>query len=144
MTTSWAEFAAVQPSLAASVRATFEVRKHATMATIRRDGSPRISGTEVEFADDGQLYVAMMPGTQRARDLRRHARVAVHCPTVDPPPEEPTAWPGEGKISATAVEVETDRFRLDLDQVVLTKVVGSDLEITAWRPAAGIATYRRG
>jgi hypothetical protein len=43
-----------------------------TLATLRRDGSPRISGTEVEFTD-GQVWLGMMPGSLKALDLRRRA-----------------------------------------------------------------------
>lgn len=140
--TSWAEFAATEPEFAASVRRTFAVRKHATMATVRRDGSPRLSGTEVEFDDDGQVYLGMMPGTRRADDLRRDPRVAVHCPTVDAPDDDPSAWPGDGKLDAVAVEVSPDRFRLDLAQVVWTRL-GDGLEITSWTPGSGLRTVRR-
>ena len=49
---SWREVESAAPELAQAVRECFAVRKHATMATLRRDGAPRISGTEVEFTDD--------------------------------------------------------------------------------------------
>ena len=48
----WSEFEAAEPEFAARVRSLLTSRKHLTMATLRRDGSPRISGTELEFADD--------------------------------------------------------------------------------------------
>jgi Pyridoxamine 5'-phosphate oxidase len=44
---SWNDVVAAKPEFADHVRRTFAVRKHATLATLRRDGSPRISGTEV-------------------------------------------------------------------------------------------------
>jgi hypothetical protein len=43
---TWREFEADQPALAANVRARMDVRKHKTLATVRADGSPRISGIE--------------------------------------------------------------------------------------------------
>jgi hypothetical protein len=52
----WAQVEAGAPTLAASVRGCFDVRKHGTMATLRADGSPRISGTEVQW-DDGALWI---------------------------------------------------------------------------------------
>ena len=58
---SWAEFEAAEPEFASRVRALMVSRKHLTMATLRRDGSPRISGTEVEFTE-GQLRIGSMPG----------------------------------------------------------------------------------
>jgi hypothetical protein len=99
--TRWAEFATDQPELATDVRRCFGVRKHATMATLRRDGSPRMSGTEVEFDDErGELVLGSMRGARKAQDLLRDPRVALHGPTVDPPEENPAAWPGEAKSPA--------------------------------------------
>lgn len=129
------------------------MREHATMATVRADGSPRISGTEVDFADDGDIYLGMMRGARRAADLRRDPRVAVHCPTGDPPEDDPSAWRGDGKIGARAVEVSDPhdlaaphRFRLELTDVVLTKVAagGQRLEISTWRPDGAVVVVHRG
>ncbi|MGH3773090.1 MAG: hypothetical protein ACRDRW_17140 [Pseudonocardiaceae bacterium] len=50
--TSWRDVVAAEPHFADHARRTFAVRKHATLATLRRDGSPRISGTEVDFFAD--------------------------------------------------------------------------------------------
>lgn len=141
--TSWHDVTVAEPELAAVVRRTFAIRKHATMATIRRDGSPRISGTEVDFADDGWIYLGMMSGARRAAELRRDPRVAVHCPTEDPPDDDPQRWLGDGKITARAEEVADHRFRLDIDSVVLTRVVGDELEITTWRPGGPARVVRR-
>jgi Pyridoxamine 5'-phosphate oxidase len=131
---SWADVATSAPELASTVRRTFTIRKHATMATIRRDGSPRISGTEVDFTDDGQIVLGMMAGARRAADLRRDPRVAIHCPTEDPPPDDPATWLGDGKITARAIEARPHQFRLDIDTVVLTRVAadGKSLEIHVW------------
>jgi hypothetical protein len=38
------------PELAALARRFLDAHVHKTLATLRRDGSPRISGTEVVFA----------------------------------------------------------------------------------------------
>ena len=43
---SWSDFEAAAPELAARVRARLDAHTHKTLATVRRDGSPRISGTE--------------------------------------------------------------------------------------------------
>jgi hypothetical protein len=131
--------------MADTVRRSFAIRKHATMATVRRDGAPRISGTEIDFADDGEVYLAMMGGARRTVDLRRDPRVAVHSPTVDPPDEDAASWLGDGKIAARVVEVQPDRFRLDLEQVVLTRVTpgAQELEITTWRPMIGTDIVHR-
>ena len=151
--TTWAAFAASEPDLAARVRATFTVRKHATMATLRRDGAPRISGTEVEFDDAaGQLVLGSMPGALKALDLRRDARLALHSPTVDPPEDDPASWSGESKVSGLAVETsdpdradEAHRFVVDLAEVVLTTVgtPPDHLLIESWHPGRGLTRHER-
>jgi hypothetical protein len=144
--TSWTDVAAAAPELVEAVRGTFAVRKHATMATTSLDGTPRISGTEVEFADDGEIYLGMMTGAQRAADLGRDPRVALHCPTVDPPEGDPSSWLGDGKITAIAMPVaaaDSHRFRLDITRVVLTEVDGDALRITSWTPSGGLSVVAR-
>ena len=144
---SWAEIAAEVPDFAAIVKARFAVAKHATLATLRADGSPRISGTEVEFAD-GQVWLGSMPGAVKALDLRRDGRFALHSPSVDPPADDPSTWPGEAKMAGVAVEVEAagaHRFRLDISEVVLTRVeTGPDeLVVESWHPGRGHEVRRR-
>jgi hypothetical protein len=140
----WAEVEADQPELAARVRQLFDARKHKTLATLRRDGSPRISGTEVEFAG-GEVLLGMMPGSLKALDLRRDPRLALHGPTVDPT-EEPSAWPGEAKIAGRGIELTdpppadgSHRFRVDITEVVLTRVgtPADHLVIESWHPDRG-------
>ena len=147
---TWQEFADADAEFAEQVRHRFAMRKHATLATLRRDGSPRISGTEVEFGDDGELYLGMMPGSLKARDLRRDSRLALHSPTVDPPETDSTAWPGEAKLAGHGVEVseesdEAHRFRIDVTEVVLTTVApsGDHLVIRSWHPGRGVEERRR-
>lgn len=144
---SWAEVTAAAPDLAGEVRRRFAVRKHATLATLRRDGSPRISGTEVEFGD-GDIWLGSMPGAAKALDLRRDPRMALHSPTVDPPEDAPGEWEGEAKLSGRAVEVPGEpgshRFRLDITEVVLTRVHGNRLVIESWHPDRGRQVRERG
>jgi hypothetical protein len=148
--TSWAVVAEAEPDFAAHVLRCFAVRKHATVATLRRDGAPRISGTEVEFAADGEIYLGMMPGSVKALDLRRDPRLALHGPTEDAPESEPDSWLGDAKIAGRAVEVSdpgrTDaphRFRIHVDEVVLTTVSGDSLVIQSWHRGRGLETTRR-
>lgn len=145
--TWWEEVAAAEPDFAAHVRRTFAVRKHATLATLRRDGAPRISGTEIDFDEDGGLYLGMMPGSRKALDLRRDPRLALHCPTEDTPEDNPVSWLGDAKIAGRAVEVsdpqrldEAHRFRIDVSEVVLTTVgaPGDHLVIESWHPDRGL------
>jgi hypothetical protein len=141
----WIEFEAAEPGFARRVRTLMAARKHLTMATLRRDGSPRISGTEVEFAD-GQLRIGSMPGALKALDLRRDSRVAIHGPTEDPPSTDPAGWQGEAKVAGRAIEVDSGstahRFLIDVHEVVITGLndAGSHLVVESWTPGRG---YRR-
>ena len=143
---SWAAFAQEAPELADAVRAAFAVRKHCTMATLRADGGPRISGTEVQL-DDAELHIGSMPAAVKARDLLRDARVAIHSPTVDPPEGDERSWAGEAKVGGRAVEVPSDdashRFRIDVDEVVHTAVAGDALRIRSWHRGRGLQERTR-
>ena len=149
---SWSDVEAQAPELAAAVRACFDVRKHCTLATLRADGGPRISGTEVEWSE-GELWLGSMPGALKARDLQRDPRCAVHSPTVDPPEGDEASWAGEAKVAGTAIEVgavpghppQSHRFRLALTEVVHTRVApdGGALLITSWHPGRGVEERRR-
>lgn len=142
---SWSEFEAEAPELAARVRERLEAHKHKTIATIRRDGSPRISGTEAQL-EDGELWIGSMPNALKARDLQRDPRFALHSGS-----DEPDDWTGDAKVAGLAEEVESPhgpgshRFRLDLREV---STVGLDderkqLVITVWTPEGGVRTMKR-
>ncbi|RZU73711.1 hypothetical protein EV384_2130 [Micromonospora kangleipakensis] len=146
----WSDLVESEPEFAARVRARFQVRKHGTMATLRRDGSPRISGTEVDFAADGQLRLGSMAGALKALDLRRDPRVALHCPTEDTPEDDPGSWAGDAKIAGVAheeppAEDGSHRFRVELTEVVLTRVGDppDHLVIESWHPGRGLHRRER-
>jgi len=149
---SWAEFAAAEPALASRVQQRFDIRKHKTLATLRRDGSPRISGIEVEFAH-GELFLGMMPGSLKLFDLQRDPRLALHSPTDDPPPGNPQGWLGEAKLAGFAREVdfpdspvpEGRRFRVDITEAVITHLneAGDQLVVESWRPGKGVTRLER-
>ncbi|HEX9122019.1 MAG TPA: pyridoxamine 5'-phosphate oxidase family protein, partial [Actinomycetota bacterium] len=128
----------------------FGVAKHCTLATLRLDGSPRISGIEVELADDGP-WLGMMPGSRKTHDVHRDPRVALHCPTLDTPEDDPSSWPGDAKLAGRAIEVsgtgtgEGHRFRIDLAEVVLTRLGDppDHLVIESWRPERGLERRER-
>jgi len=145
--TSWADFEDAEPEFARRVRELFTSHKHHTMATIRRDGSPRISGTEVDFSD-GELVLGVMSGARRAADLRRDPRLALHTHTADPPEEDPSTWCGDAKVSGVAVEQPSDgshRFRVELGEVILTTVgtPADHLVIASWRHDRGLLRFDR-
>jgi len=144
---SWGEVRQQAAELAAAVEERFAARKHCTIATLRGDGSPRISGIEVQV-DAGQLMIGSMLGAVKARDLQRDPRFALHSATVDPP-EDPTAWPGEAKVAGRVEETgdgaDAHTWRLDLTEVVLTRIDadGQALVITSWHEGRGVRERRR-
>ena len=79
---TWDNFAAAAPELAAAARELFEAHTHLTIATLRKDGAPRISGIEAQFLL-GDLWFGSMPGAVKARDLQRDPRFALHSGTGD-------------------------------------------------------------
>jgi hypothetical protein len=145
---TWAEFETAEPEFASRVRRLMASRKHLTMATIRRDGSPRISGTELEFAGE-QLQIGSMPNAVKAMDLRRDGRVAIHGPTHDPSANEPAGWKGEAKVAGIAIEVESGsaahRFLIDIQEVVITRLnaAGNRLVVESWVPGRGYHRMER-
>jgi len=149
----WSQFEAEAPELSARVRARLDAHGHKTIATLRRDGSPRISGTEARFAD-GELWIGSMWQALKARDLQRDPRFALHSGS-----DEPSEWTGDAKLSGVAEEItDPERvrqlnggqgpshlFRLDLREV---STVGLDdsrkqLVIEVWTPGRGVRTKHR-
>ncbi|HEY7260438.1 MAG TPA: pyridoxamine 5'-phosphate oxidase family protein [Trebonia sp.] len=147
--TTWAQFENEAGDLAASIRARFEAAETHILATLRKDGSPRVSGSEVQFTG-GDLTFGSMLNAVKARDLQRDGRCAIH------------AHPSEGgdaKVAGIAREVTGEAknayvtgsepaegfhaFRLELSEAVMTSVEGGELVIRVWRPGLGVRTFRR-
>jgi pyridoxamine 5'-phosphate oxidase-like protein len=140
---SWSEFESQAPELAAEVRRRLDAHRHKTIATVRRDGSPRISGTETDFRD-GELWIGSMWKALKALDLRRDPRFALHSGS-----DEPDDWDGDAKLAGVAEEVSADgkshSFRLDLREVSTVRVneKRDGLVITVWTPDGGVREIRR-
>ena len=163
---TWAEFEAEAPELALRVRRLFDAGRHKTIATLRADGSPRISGIECEFVD-GELQFGSMTRSRKGADLQADPRFALHGPTVHPVDGCESEWPGEAKVSgrarfvgplpgpadadgdadteADAPAPEGDLFVADIDSVVLTSLDPSatKLVIESWSPAGGLRRVER-
>ena len=162
---TWKEVEASAPEFAAAVRARFDAHRHKLLATLRKDGAPRISGIEASFIN-GDLWLGMMAGSRKALDLRRDPRLALHSASEDPP-DDPGQWPGDAKIMGRAVEVtdpatiqaiqeaeggaggqeppESHLFRVEIDEVVLTRpgVPPDHLVIELWRAGRGLKRMER-
>jgi hypothetical protein len=105
---SWSALLAAEPDFAAGVRDRLDAHVHKTIATIRRDGSPRISGIETFWAED-ELWIGSMPRAVKAADLQHDPRFALHSGSDDPP-----GWQGDAKLSGTVDEILDRDRRLEL------------------------------
>ncbi|MET7270156.1 pyridoxamine 5'-phosphate oxidase family protein [Streptomyces flaveolus] len=152
----WAFFTSAEPGFAALVEARFGAYRHHTLATLRRDGSPRTTGLEVRFLG-GELWLGMMPGSLKALDLRRDPRFALQAN-----PGEGTGMDGgDVRICGRAVEVDDPEtkgayvkeveppepfhlFRTELTEVVRTYVEDDTYLVTqVWKPGEPVRTLQR-
>ncbi|SDY24036.1 Pyridoxamine 5'-phosphate oxidase [Modestobacter sp. DSM 44400] len=155
---SFADLEAAEPELATRVRAAFDAHGHKVLATLRADGSPRVSGIEARFTD-GDLWLAGLPRSVTFADLRRDPRMALHSGS-----DEPADFSADAKVSGRAAEVTDEAgrarftqatgvpagqpfelFHVELEQVVLTAVSDdrSTLVISLWRPGRGVVRTER-
>ncbi|MFI6317415.1 pyridoxamine 5'-phosphate oxidase family protein [Nonomuraea sp. NPDC050556] len=153
---SWTEFEREAPDLARQVLALMGSHKHKVLATLRKDGSPRVSGTETDFRD-GELWLGSMPGSLKALDLRRDPRMALHTSSPDADEANPSSWPGDAKLAGRAVEVTDPAvlarfempgegphlFRVEVEEVVWTRVEGDLMVIDTWHPGRGTRRIKR-
>ena len=134
---TWHEIESDVPGFAAEVLARFAAGANATLATVRRDGAPRISGTEVEF-DQGQVSLAMAADSMKLRDVQRDPRVALHSPTTDEAGSRPEDQHGDAKLAGTLVPAKSlpDAiiFRLEITEAALIHLAGDQLVIESWHP----------
>jgi Pyridoxamine 5'-phosphate oxidase len=153
---TWTEFEAAAPGLAETARRLLDAHTHKTLASLRRDGSPRISGTETAFAE-GDLWIGSMWQARKAHDLQRDPRFALHSGSDDPP-----EWKGDAKLAGGVEEITDPEcvkqingdkappgpshlFRLDLREVSVVRLheSGRALVIEVWTPDGGVRTIER-
>jgi hypothetical protein len=153
---AWKAIEQAEPEFARRVRQRFDAGHHKTIATLRADGSPRISGIEAEFAD-GDLRFGSMTGARKLADLTRDPRFALHGPTFHPEDGKESEWPGEAKIAGRALPagpVTTDgaseqpdgeTFVADITEVVVTGLdaAATKLVVESWTPERGLRRVER-
>jgi hypothetical protein len=149
---SWSDIEAEAPELCALAKRYLDAHAHKTIATLRRDGSPRISGIEILFKGD-HVYFGSMPRAVKALDLLRNGRFALHSGSGDP-------WEGDAKLSGTAVEIgegeerelvlggtygDSHLFRADIDELSVVRLGDpkDHLVIESWHPGRGVTRLRR-
>jgi hypothetical protein len=159
--TAWREVESAEPAFAARVQRSFDLGRHKTIATLRTDGSPRLSGIECEFTD-GELRFGSMSGSRKGADLGRDPRFALHAPPVHPEEGKEGDWPGEAKIAGRAVPAgavthdaagaepdgeppDGEMFVADITEVVMTGLDpgATMLVIESWTPERGLRRVER-
>jgi len=153
---SWKAIQRAEPEFAGRVQWLFDSGRHKTIATLRADGSPRISGIECEFTD-GDLRFGSMSGARKGADLRRDPRFALHSPNFHPEEGKESEWPGEAKIAGRAISADpatTDEggeqpdgemFVADIAEVVITglNAEATKLVVESWTPERGLRRVER-
>jgi hypothetical protein len=159
--TSWNDVLRAAPDVAKMAQSRIEATGLGFLATLRADGSPRISGIEPSFFD-GELWLGMMPDSRKALDLRRDPRLALHNASVDKEVKD-----GDARISGRAVEVLDDAekarfvhrfeestgqpvppgpmhlFKVDVTEVMTLRPAGDHLIIESWHPDKGVKRIER-
>jgi len=161
--TTWNEFVEAAPRIA-----TVFTRRHSAtgnlclLATVRADGSPRISPMEPRIFE-GQLLLIGMPNTTKYRDLDRDPRFCLHTATVDP-----HVGDGDAKLFGVAVDLrdadlhqrfaamlfdETGMdlrgqefgpfYAADLTGASAVEIVDGHLDITVWKPGEAERVVRK-
>lgn len=154
---TWGHFEEQAPDLAQQIQSRFRSHIHAVLATLRRDGSPRLSGVETPIRD-GHLWLGMMPDSLKVGDLRRDPRFSLYSS-----PDTEELLLGDARIDGRAVPAtpaEVDQFiaghRMPIEnpdemalftahisRTTLTRVEGQELVIDTWTPASGVREIRR-
>jgi general stress protein 26 len=150
---SWVEIERQAPELARDARELLEAHVHKTIATLRADGSPRISGIEAKFIEDA-LWIGSMPGSRKSADLARDPRFSLHSGSDDPPD-----WRGDAKLSGIAeavtdqarkveifkamgaeeVDPASELYRIDVRELAVTRLTEAkdELAVAWWTEAGG-------
>jgi hypothetical protein len=152
---AWSAIEKAEPAFAARVQRLFDAGRHKTIATLRADGTPRISGIECEIAD-GDVRFGSMTGARKGADLRRDPHFALHGPTFHPEEGKEGDWPGEAKITGRAVPAgpvtpeggegpDGELFIADITEVVITGLdaEASKLVVESWTPERGLRRVER-
>lgn len=140
---SWHDFAVDAPELAEVVRGRFGAHLHHVVGTIRSDGSPRLSGLEVDIGRE-HVRLGVMAGSQKLRDLERDPRLEIHSAPLDP-----ELHAGDARIRGRVVYEgptegpEGSQFVVEIDAVSLVEVDGEELVLTVWTHDGGLRQIRR-
>jgi hypothetical protein len=155
---TWHELEAAAPEIGGPGRARFAQTRIGLLATLRRDGSPRISPIEPYFTQ-GQLLFGAMAWTLKARDLERDPRCTLHSAITGPDAGEVELklygrandaddelraacrdgwWTGKPRDSARV-------FSLSIEEAVLVtwELARGEMILRRWSREDGLRTTRR-
>lgn len=118
----WSAIAASEPALDAVVFDRLIRPGVLLVGTVRRDGSPRVSGAE-PLVMDGDLWLSMMRTSVKVMDLARDPRILLHSIVTGP---EPAA---EVKVRGTV--------RAEDDPSVQRRYAAAVSAGIGWRPVVG-------
>lgn len=148
---TWQEFARQNPELAALGQERLDRNGLVMLATLRKNGFPRISPVEPLFIN-GQLYLGMMWQSQKALDLIRDPRCSLHNAVSDRHASE-----GEFKVYGRAMDITNPNerqvyleamakkirlefgdekfhcFVIDLESVAANTPVGKEFQHQVWK-----------
>ena len=113
---TWQEFAQQDPELAALGEERLDRNGLVMLATLRKNGWPRISPVEPLFFN-GQLYLGMMWRSRKALDLLRDPRCTIHNAVSDRHASE-----GEFKVYGQALDVTDPGERERYIEAVFQKI----------------------
>jgi hypothetical protein len=119
----WGDVEREQPRLAELGRRRFGGPGVVLVATLRRDGSARISPVEPMFFED-DLWLTMGWGSHKSRDLLRDPRILVHSIVTRRDGSE-----GEVKVRGRAIP--------ELEPEVQARLAAAIADELGWRPEAG-------
>jgi hypothetical protein len=160
---TWTEFAQEAPEIAELAERRLVATGLMMLATLRRDGFPRISPVEPVLAGDrlvlhdGKLWLGMMVDSTKSRDLRRDGRCSLHTATADK-----QASQGDVKLWGIAAAVNDhdtlarfsdaifesvgfrfdvgsfDAFDVDLLGASSVSVADDVMYVKTWKPGKGV------
>ena len=143
----WSDLEAAEPAMAATARRLFWIPGFGLgyLATVRRDGGPRIHPINISIVD-GRLVAFIVP-SPKLDDLRRDGRYALHAPGSDTENDEVMvagrAVVRDGDAGFRAAAVAAMPFRPGDDHVL----VELSLETVLWAeyatPPSWPPTYHR-
>jgi hypothetical protein len=119
----WSDIERTQPRLARLAQERLIEPGVVLVATIRRDGTPRLSPVE-PYVLDGDLWLSMMWRSTKARDLLRDPRILVHSVIISRDGAE-----GEFKIRGTS--------RAEHDPAVQRRYADAVASSLGWNPQPG-------